>query len=115
MLVISRKSGQKIMLNDNIVITVVDVTNGQCKLAIEADSTVKIYREEIYYKIKLANLIGQNSNKNEVDSVTDLVNNANVKINDDIIKNQKSDEEICDNKNYSKKIVINKKNQDKNS
>ena len=45
MLVISRKNGQKIMINDNIVITVVDIKGGQCKLAIEADKDVKIYRE----------------------------------------------------------------------
>ena len=51
MLVISRKIGQKIMLNDNIVITIADIKNGQCKIAIEADKDVKIYREEIYYQI----------------------------------------------------------------
>ena len=58
MLVISRKNGQKIMINDNIVITIVEVRNGQCKIAIDADKDVKIYREEIYYQIKLANLVG---------------------------------------------------------
>ena len=47
MLVITRKNGQKIMINDNIIITVVDAKNGQCKIAIEADRDVKIYREEI--------------------------------------------------------------------
>ena len=45
MLVISRKNGQKIMINDNIVITIVESRNGQCKIAIEADKDVKIYRE----------------------------------------------------------------------
>ena len=35
------------MINDNIVITIVDSRNGQCKIAIEADKDVKIYREEI--------------------------------------------------------------------
>ena len=41
MLVITRKHGQKIMINDNIVITIVDSRNGQCKIAIEADKDVK--------------------------------------------------------------------------
>ena len=62
MLVISRKNGKKIMINDNIGITIVDSRNGQCKIAIDADKDVKIYREEIYYQIKLANLIGKESN-----------------------------------------------------
>ena len=47
MLVVSRKNGQKIMINDNIVITIVECRNGQCKIAIDADKDVKIYREEI--------------------------------------------------------------------
>ena len=47
MLVISRKNGQKLMINDNIVITIVEARNGVCKLAIDADRDVKIYREEI--------------------------------------------------------------------
>ena len=43
MLVVSRKNGQKIMINDNIVITIVESRNGQCKIAIDADKDVKIY------------------------------------------------------------------------
>ena len=73
MLVISRKPGQRIMINDNIVITVVEMRNGQCKLAIEADRDVKIYREEIYYQIKLANLVGKETNVNAVDSVSNMI------------------------------------------
>ena len=79
MLVIARKNGQRIMINDNIVITIVESKNGQCKVAIEADKDVKIYREEIYYQIKLANLVGKNTNVNAVDSVSDLLKKENVK------------------------------------
>mgnify|MGYP002523234228 CR=1 FL=1 len=81
MLVISRKNGQKIMINDNIVITVVESRNGQCKIAIEADKDVKIYREEIYYQVKLANLVGKNTNVNAVDSVSSLIKNDKTSIN----------------------------------
>ena len=80
MLVISRKNGQKIMINDNIVITVVEARNGQCRIAIEADKDVKIYREEIYYQIKLANLVGKNTDVNTVDSVSNLLKNNNTKL-----------------------------------
>ena len=51
MLVITRKNGQKIMINDNIEITIVEAKNGVCKVAIKADKDVKIYREEIYLQI----------------------------------------------------------------
>ena len=84
MLVISRKSGQKIMINDNIVITIVEIKGGQCRIAIDADKDVKIYREEIYYQIKLANLNGKNTNVDSVDSVSNLIKESKVQFNDKI-------------------------------
>ena len=75
MLVISRKNGQKIMINDNIEITIVESKNGVCKVAIQADKDVKIYREEVYLQIKLANMIGTNTKPSAVDSVSDLLKN----------------------------------------
>ena len=44
MLVIARKNGQKIIINDNIEITVVETKQGSCRLAIKAPLEVKIYR-----------------------------------------------------------------------
>lgn len=109
MLVISRKNGQKIMINDNIIITVVDSRNGQCKIAIDADKDVKIYREEIYYQIKLANLIGKETNVNTVDSVSNLLKQSDIVLNK--VEAKQQDDEITVEKNEnSKKIVIKKNN-----
>lgn len=113
MLVISRKNGQKIMINDNVVITVVEAKNGQCKIAIDADKDVKIYREEIYYQVKLANLIGKNTNINTVDSVSDMLKEEKVKLNDNIEKTAESAEIEIDENKKSKKIVIKKQQPDK--
>ncbi len=110
MLVISRKNGQKIMINDNIVITVVESKNGQCKIAIEADKDVKIYREEIYYQVKLANLIGKNTNINTVDSVSDLLKDDKVKLNDTLETTPETGEIEIDETKKSKKIIIKKQN-----
>ena len=107
MLVISRKNGQKIMINDNIVITIVETRNGQCKIAIDADKDVKIYREEIYYQIKLANLVGKNTDVNSVDSVSNLLKQEKTKLNDKIETTSEA-EEIEVQK--SKKIIIRKQN-----
>ena len=109
MLVISRKNGQTIMINDNITITVVEARNGQCKIAIEADKDVKIYREEIYYQIKLANLIGKDSNVNSVDSVSQLLKQDKFALNDKVQANKDTEEIIMDKPN-SKSIVIKKNN-----
>ena len=109
MLVISRKNGQKIMINDNIVITVVDAKNGQCKIAIEADKDVKIYREEIYYQVKLANLVGKNTNVNAVDSVSDLLKDRKLQLNDKVEPTSEAGEVQVD-KPKKNQIIIKKQN-----
>ena len=109
MLVITRKNGQKIMINDNIVITVVDAKNGQCKIAIDAERDVKIYREEIYYQIKLANLIGKNTNVNAVDSVSSLLKEEKVQLNDKVEPTGEAGEVELDKNNNKKSIIIRKK------
>jgi len=108
MLVISRKNGQKIMINDNIVITIVESKNGQCKIAIEADKDVKIYREEIYYQVKLANLVGKNTNVNAVDSVADMLKKNDIKLNDKVEQTSEAKEIIVE-KTGKPKFIINKK------
>jgi carbon storage regulator len=47
MLVLSRKLGEKIFINDNICITVVDIDRGKIRLGIEAPRDVPIFRQEL--------------------------------------------------------------------
>ena len=47
MLVLSRKLGEKIVIGDNIVVTVVKIDRNQIRIGIEAPSDVPVYREEI--------------------------------------------------------------------
>ncbi len=47
MLVLSRKLGEKILIGDSIVLTVVKIDRNQIRLGIEAPSDVAIFREEI--------------------------------------------------------------------
>jgi carbon storage regulator len=52
MLVLSRKAGEKIIVNDGeIVFTLVSIQGGQAKIGIDAPSSVPIHREEIYKKV----------------------------------------------------------------
>ena len=101
------------MINDNIVITIADVKSGQCRIAIEADKDVKIYREEIYYQIKLANLVGKETNTNAVDSVSNLLKKEDIQLNDNIVSDvQDIDVEIKENEK-AKKIIIRKQDPNK--
>lgn len=47
MLVLSRKVGERILVGDQITITVVRVTNGGVRLGIEAPGEMTVVREEV--------------------------------------------------------------------
>lgn len=47
MLVLSRKIGEQIIINDDIVVTVVSVKGNQVRLGFTAPTTVSICREEL--------------------------------------------------------------------
>ena len=53
MLILTRNLGQKIMIDDDIVVTVLGVSGFQVKLGIAAPQDVSIHREEIYNRILL--------------------------------------------------------------
>lgn len=73
MLVLSRKNGQKIIINDDIVITILDSKFDNCKIAIEAPRDVKIYREEVYQQIQFANKMSNKASLDVIDSLSAVV------------------------------------------
>ena len=48
MLVLSRKTNQRIMIGDQISLMIVEIRGDNVKIAIDAPKDVKIYRSEIY-------------------------------------------------------------------
>jgi carbon storage regulator len=47
MLVLSRRLGERIMIGDRIVVTVVRLDNGHVRLGVEAPREMAVFREEI--------------------------------------------------------------------
>ena len=74
MLVLSRKNGQKIIINDDIEITILESKFDNCKIAISAPKSVKIYREEVYKQIQLANQMSNAASVESLDSLASLIN-----------------------------------------
>ena len=64
MLVLTRKLGESIAIDDNIKITVVQIKGKQVRLGIQAPGDTKIHREEVYVAI-------QEQNKDAVASTQD--------------------------------------------
>jgi carbon storage regulator len=51
MLVLTRKSGERIVIGSNIVVTVVEIRGDCVKLAFDAPRAVSIHRDEVYRRI----------------------------------------------------------------
>ena len=57
MLVLTRKVGESIQINDDVKITVIEVKGKNIRLGIDAPKTTKVYREEVFLKIQEENKI----------------------------------------------------------
>ena len=55
MLILTRKVNQKLIINDNIEVIILESYKNSVKIGINAPSDVQIYREEIYTEIKKSN------------------------------------------------------------
>lgn len=51
MLILSRKKNEKVIINDDIEIVVVEIRGDKVRLGFKADKEVTIHREEVYKKI----------------------------------------------------------------
>ena len=56
MLVLTRKPGEKILIGDDIVITVLDARGDSVRIGIDAPRGVKIQRDEVVRAVSEANL-----------------------------------------------------------
>ena len=52
MLILTRRTGEKLMLGDNITVTVLGVRGGQVRLGVDAPKDVSVHRKEIYDRIQ---------------------------------------------------------------
>jgi carbon storage regulator len=55
MLNITRRRGERIVVGDNVFVTVMDVSGGTVRLGIDAPRSIRVYREEIWLEVKAQN------------------------------------------------------------
>ena len=52
MLILTRKIGESLIIDNNIKVTILDDNNGQIKIGIDAPREVSVHREEVYERIQ---------------------------------------------------------------
>ena len=55
MLIITRRPGEKIVLGDDVVVTVLEISGQTARLGIAAPKELPVYREEIWEAVKAEN------------------------------------------------------------
>lgn len=58
MLKLTRKVGTKIMIGDDITVTVLKIDGKQVGIGIEAPKNIEVHREEIYQRIQEGKAVG---------------------------------------------------------
>ncbi len=52
MLILSRKVGEKLIIGENVTVTVLGVKGNQVRIGIDAPAEVQVHREEIFLRIQ---------------------------------------------------------------
>ena len=55
MLILSRKVNERIMIGEDISISIIEIQGDHIRLGINAPKTVKVFRQEVYDAIKAQN------------------------------------------------------------
>ena len=65
MLILSRRSGESLMIRDDIIVTVIGIKGNQVRLGITAPKEVSVHREEIYQRIHHETMQDNNNSNTE--------------------------------------------------
>lgn len=76
MLVLTRKTGESIKINDDVTVTVVQVRGKQVRIGIDAPKEMKVHREEIYQAIKKQNIEAASTSIDSVNNLNKILKRA---------------------------------------
>ena len=72
MLVLTRKPGEGIKIGDTVTLRIIEVKGGGVRIGIDAPGDMKIYRQEVYDRIRQENLDAAGGwNLTDLDTLSD--------------------------------------------
>jgi carbon storage regulator len=74
MLVLTRRTGESVVIGDDVVITVLEARGDVIRLGIKAPREVQVHREEVYKELRAANHAAASPTDDAVRAVTELLN-----------------------------------------
>ena len=72
MLILTKRAGESIYLDDNIKITVLEVQGKQIKLGLTVPDDMTVYREEVYLRIREQNRLAIQTSQTDFLAATKL-------------------------------------------
>lgn len=73
MLVLTRKSHESIKLGEDITITIVELKGNSVRIGIEAPAHMRIYRKELYEKIRSENILSAGLVMDDVNRISEAL------------------------------------------
>lgn len=74
MLIITRKTGERITIGEDIIVTIIEVKGSLVKLGIEAPRSVSVHRQEIYDKIREQNIKAAEIDESDLAMAVSILN-----------------------------------------
>lgn len=72
MLILSRKIGEAVVLDEKITVRVIDISKGVVRIGFDAPDDMLILREELEEEVKKANIEATSSKKDDLEALKNL-------------------------------------------
>ena len=69
MLVLTRKSNESLKIGEGVTVTVIEVKGSQVRLGIDAPSGVRIYRTELYERVRTENVKASGQSRADFEAI----------------------------------------------
>ena len=73
MLILSRKTDEKIKIGEDITLTIIEIRGDQVKIGVEAPKNVKVFRQEVFNAIQSENKAAASTAKADLSALSNLL------------------------------------------